>query len=99
LRKRRERLLPRCLGNPHILFGQIEIVRIAITQLRFVTGLSRQPDEKGPQGGERGMHRRPAQRLARPHGDSLIEFALERHRLFNAEFLEILVSVQFFKAR
>lgn len=48
--ERRHRLFPAGLGNPHVLFGQVKIVGIAIGNPALVTGLPCQPDEEGAQG-------------------------------------------------
>ena len=79
------------LGDPRLLGRKVEVLGIRIGDAGLVAGLSGEPDEEPLQGGQGGVQRRLAQRLAAPVAPLVGKVALERLGLLDMERLEVLV--------
>ena len=95
--QRREGLVPHGLGDPHFGFRQVEIIGVAITKVRLVARLAREPDEECAQGRKRRIDGGAAQGLAGADRAFGIELALEGHRLRAVELAEIFMPVRLFE--
>jgi hypothetical protein len=79
----------RTARDPHVLFGQVEIVGVGVAERTLEARLVGQPEEEGAQGRQWGMNRRAAQAIAGSDADLGVQLPLEGNGVLGAELAEV----------
>ena len=87
----RHRPLGNRLGDPGLLLGQSEVLRVGGGQVRSIAGLRAEPLEEPAQRIERGEHRAPAEPFTRARADVFGQPVLEPDRLLNVKPFEVAI--------